>query len=618
MRIVYVVGEVPWPLCTGYLRHFHFLRALSARHEVTLLALTRRSEVSAEAVDVLSPLVARLQVFGVAGPGWSRVRREAHLRRSARRLARALEELLAVERFDAVLLSAGGNLPAIDAVGDVPLVVDVCDAASLRALGELRVARARRVPILAARIAELRRAERRLHARTPHLLFASERDRAAVLGATGGGEVLPNGVDLEHWSRRTPPSRAARVAFTGVMRFRPNEDAALRLVDRILPLIRAAVPDVELVLAGRDPRPALVTAARGRPGVVLTGARPDLRPDVESAAVFCAPLRFASGIQNKLLEAMALEVPVVTTPVAAAGLRINGEVPPVLVARDDAELAAAVVRLLRDPSERERLGTAGRRYVERHFSWERSTAALEATLERATTGSRRRPFTVALIGCDGAGKTTVARRLESDPSIGARYLYMGVSPDSSNRQLPTTRLAHAVKRARCAPPDTAGPQERTPSPPPRSLARRLRRGARSTLRLANRLAEEWYRQLLAVGYLRRGQVVVFDRHFVADFHAADVAGNGRTLHRRIHGLLLQRAYPRPDLTILLDAPPDVLYARKGEGTPASLARRRAEYLQLAEVTPNFAVVPAARALDDVVDDVAALVRAFGRQERRAA
>jgi thymidylate kinase len=223
----------------------------------------------------------------------------------------------------------------------------------------------------------------------------------------------------------------------------------------------------------------------------------------------------------------------------------------------------------------------------------------------------KRKFSVALIGCDGAGKTTVARALERRPDLQIRYLYMGVSPDSSNRQLPTTKLAHALKRRRGAPPDTAGPREHPPGPlPPASLPKRVRRSMRSTLRTTNRVAEEWYRQLLASTYRRRGEIVLFDRHFVADFHAADVAGQHRTLARRVHGLLLQHVYPKPDLVIFLDAPPEVLFARKGEGTIASLARRRREYLQLAESTDNFAVVEATQPLDDVVGEVTRIVQDF--------
>jgi thymidylate kinase len=227
----------------------------------------------------------------------------------------------------------------------------------------------------------------------------------------------------------------------------------------------------------------------------------------------------------------------------------------------------------------------------------------------------RRGATVALIGCDGAGKTTVARALEREGELPIRYLYMGVSAESSNRQLPTTRLANAVKRARrggaSGGPDGASAplqtQARTQASGP---VKRMRRATRAGLRLTNRLAEEWYRQLIAETYRARGEIVVFDRHFAADYHAFDIAGNGRPLARRIHGWVLSRAYPKPDLVVFLDAPPAVLHARKGEGTLASLARRRADYLRLAdgELGGSFAVVSATQPLPRVVDEVATLIR----------
>jgi thymidylate kinase len=397
-------------------------------------------------------------------------------------------------------------------------------------------------------------------------------------------------VDLQYWTRRSERAREPVVAFTGVLAYRPNHEAAMRLATRVLPLLQERVPGARLVLAGRDPRPELRAATAGRPGVSLVDSPADLRPHLEEAAVYCAPLPFAAGIQNKLLEALAMELPVVASEVAAAGL---GERPPLLVADDDESLAATLAALLADPARRTELAAAGRDYVERHFSWERSAAKVDSVLRRARS-PRPRGFSVALIGCDGAGKTTVARALERHAELPISYLYMGVSPDSSNRLLPTTRAAHALKRSHTA-----------------RARRGPRKAVRSALRLANRLAEEWYRQLIAAVQLRRGRIVVFDRHFTADFHASDVTDPRRSLSRRVHGFLLTRLYPTPDLVVFLDAPPEVLFARKGEGTISSLSRRRDEYRRLGATLPHFAVVEATQPLEQVVETVADLIREQG-------
>lgn len=215
--------------------------------------------------------------------------------------------------------------------------------------------------------------------------------------------------------------------------------------------------------------------------------------------------------------------------------------------------------------------------------------------------------TVALIGADGSGKTTVAAGLARVLPRPVRYLYMGVSTDSSNVMLPTTRIARRLKRALGAPPDTAGPPSHEAIAArrrPRSLPRRVLRAGRAALRLGNRTAEEWYRQLVSWRWQRQGAIVIYDRHFFIDYHAYDVSGaHVRSLEQRIHGLLLRRL-PKPDLVVYLDAPGEVLKARKGEGTVEALEQRRTEYRAIASIVPRFVEVDATKSVEDVVRAVA--------------
>jgi thymidylate kinase len=218
-------------------------------------------------------------------------------------------------------------------------------------------------------------------------------------------------------------------------------------------------------------------------------------------------------------------------------------------------------------------------------------------------------FTVALIGPDGAGKTTVARRLQRELALPVEYVYMGVNPDSSNYLLPTTRAVHAFRRRRGAKPDTAGPRDshQTDRARPRGLVPR-----------GLRLAEEWHRALVASLRRRRGEIVIFDRHFFADYYAYDVAAKPRrSAARRVHGFILSRLYPRPDLVIYLDAPAEILLARKGEGTLESLERRRREYFEVGRVLDGFSVVDASRPLEAVTREVAEKIEAFSRSRRTA-
>jgi thymidylate kinase len=221
-------------------------------------------------------------------------------------------------------------------------------------------------------------------------------------------------------------------------------------------------------------------------------------------------------------------------------------------------------------------------------------------------------FTVALIGPDGAGKTTVARHLEQALQRPAVYLYMGDNPDASNRSLPTTRLAAALKRRMGRTVDN-GPPDWNSERTQRRHGRWIRglRSAKSLLRVTNQLAEEYYRLLVAWRHLRGGRIVLFDRHFYTDYYAWDVVGGRgeRTLARRIHGAVLSRTYPKPDLVLYLDAPPEVLFERKGEGTLQSLRQRREDYLSLGGHLSNFVVIDAGRELGQVVEAAREVIEA---------
>lgn len=216
--------------------------------------------------------------------------------------------------------------------------------------------------------------------------------------------------------------------------------------------------------------------------------------------------------------------------------------------------------------------------------------------------------TIALVGADGAGKTTVAHRLAGDGDPPITYLYMGVNLEASNAMLPTTRLALGLKRAR----RRSGRERRMPSSEPR---RPRVRQIRSLLRTSSWIAEEWYRQLLAWRAIRRGKIVLFDRHFLPDYYAHDIhpGTKRRSLASRLHGFMLRRLYPAPDLVIVLDAPPEVLRERKQEDSLEFLAARRSEYLRLKGVVPRVEVVDASRPLDVVVSDVRDLIREVVRE-----
>jgi len=231
-------------------------------------------------------------------------------------------------------------------------------------------------------------------------------------------------------------------------------------------------------------------------------------------------------------------------------------------------------------------------------------------------------FTVALIGPDGAGKTTLAKHLENSFPLPVKYLYMGDNIESSNFVLPTTRWLK--KRQKKAVPmvvaASAGgngvhaASAKSPSGGVRAGLKLLKKA----LGFTNRILDEWYRQLVAFYYVRRGYLVLYDRHFIYDYYHFDIQpqSGDRSLKRKLHGFFLKHGFSEPDLVICLDAPGEVVFRRKGEFSVEFLEKRRSQYLDLKNVVANFAVVNADQDLDKVKQEVSEVIWRFHEKRNK--
>lgn len=250
-----------------------------------------------------------------------------------------------------------------------------------------------------AREARLLRAEEaRLAQRaTVSLLISAEeaalfRSRLPV-GASPPVGVLANGIDsltFDPACVAPEPQLASlpapRLIFTGQMDYAPNIDACLRTAKRILPLIRRRFPETSFHIVGRNPADSLA-ALSGRDGVHVWGRVPDVRPWLAGADLALVPLEIGRGVQNKVLEAMAMALPVVLTPEAATGIGARDGTD-LLLATDDTALAAACIALLEDPARRAAMGRAARDHVVAQASWQAALAQLPALIGLPDTGVR--------------------------------------------------------------------------------------------------------------------------------------------------------------------------------------------------------------------------------------
>jgi sugar transferase (PEP-CTERM/EpsH1 system associated) len=206
------------------------------------------------------------------------------------------------------------------------------------------------------------------------LVSENEADLYRDVVPSGPVHAVSNGVDLDYFQPLTCAAGEDGCVFVGALDYRPNVDAACWFTQAVWPAVHARHPEAILRLVGRRPS-AEVRRLAAVPGVEVVGQVPDVRPYVARSAVAVAPLRLARGLQNKVLEAMAMARPVVASPPALAGLADASGLPAVQ-AGQPREWVEAVCGLLGDDQRRRQLGRAGRQYVERHHSWERCLSPL--------------------------------------------------------------------------------------------------------------------------------------------------------------------------------------------------------------------------------------------------
>lgn len=404
--ILYLVHRLPYPPNKGdKVRSYHLLLHLARRHRVALGTFVDDPEDFAH-VDALRPLCADLLAVPLDP-----------LRAKARSLLGLLEGAALTRRYyrdpalagwvearcrrrrpDAVVVfsSAMGQyvLDAPDGSGlaGCPVYADFVDVDSAK---WRRYADDHRWPLswLYRREGErLLAEERRLAARAAASFFVTEQEAELFRGlapeSAGKVAAIANGVDAGYFAPaadRPSPYGAGEqaVVFTGAMDYWPNIDAVCWFAQDVLPRLLADRPGLRFVIAGRSPA-APVRALAG-PRVTVTGTVADVRPYLQHAAVVVAPLRIARGIQNKILEALAMGRPVVASSACAAPLReALGDCLP--EAGDADAFAAQVGRLLADPALADSLGAAGRRAVQAGFGWDAQLGRLDPYLSSLPAG----------------------------------------------------------------------------------------------------------------------------------------------------------------------------------------------------------------------------------------
>jgi len=396
MRILSLQHLFPLPLDSGgKIKSYHTLRALAGRHEVRAVAYVRTDNEAG-----LLPDIQRICPVEAVRLTRSRARQCGDLLGSiVTGRSFIVERDFRAEMRSAVRDAVRGFKPDVVHVDHLQMTQFVefggtyrvvLDNHNVESMIVERVAQTSSSPIMRAYASlewpKLRRYELDVCGRCDMVLVVSDEDKAnlAHLRPTLSNlECVPIGVDVHHYQPVTRVKDSHNILSVGTMYWPPNVDSMLYFVQDVLPLVRREMPDCTLTIAGQRPVEAIQALSR-EPGITVTGYVNDDRDVARDCGVFVVPLRSGSGVRVKILNALAMGLPVVSTSIGAEGLDVvNGE--HLMIADTPQAFAGAVVQVLRDRDLSHALGANGRKLVCAKYSWERVGERLLALFDRFQT-----------------------------------------------------------------------------------------------------------------------------------------------------------------------------------------------------------------------------------------
>ncbi len=397
MKILFVCHRLPFPPKRGgKIRPFNIIRHLTeSGHQVTVGSLARSNAEMTDGLplrDYCDKLLVA-QISPAAAVARMIVRLPTTVPSSmgyfySRSLRRQLRRELEQSDYDLIFVHCSSVAQYVLAGTGVPSILDFGDMDSQKWLDYSTY---RRFPLsLGYRIegTKLCREEKRL-ARMFSLSTCTTRAELETLrgfDAAPQSDWFPNGVDAEFFSPTDEPYDPDRICFIGRMDYYPNQQAMLNFCDDVFPRILERRPGAKLVIVGAEPSSKILSLMK-RPGITVTGTVPDVRDYVRRSALSIAPLAIARGTQNKILESMAMGVPVVCSEIAAGGVDAVAE-EHILTADGPSRLSEQVFRVLESADERSRLSTAARDRVVRRHNWSSSMKKLDQIIGRVTDAAK--------------------------------------------------------------------------------------------------------------------------------------------------------------------------------------------------------------------------------------
>ena len=388
MKIFVLLPRIPFPLEKGdKLRAFNQIKQLAKHNEIVLCALNDNLKVSEQdAFRALQPYCQSINFIKISKPQILLGLVRAFLKGLpmqcgyfySRKAARKIDTLIAKHKPDMLF---GQLLRVAEYIrhNDLPKAIDYQDIFSYGMKRRADIASFITRPIYTMEYRRLCRYEAAIFDDFDVKSIISEPDRA-LFPHEKRDEILiiPNGVDHDYFKPQECEKKYDLV-FTGNMSYAPNVNAVDYLATEIMPIVWKTLPEAKLYIAGATPDPKVKKAASER--IIVSGWLDDIRDAYAQSRVFIAPMRIGTGLQNKLLEAMSMRLPAITSPLANASLGAKPD-EEILVGSNAEEMAQHIITLLTDTHKAEQIAQAGFDFTNRVYDWGKATERMEDAMKQ--------------------------------------------------------------------------------------------------------------------------------------------------------------------------------------------------------------------------------------------
>lgn len=388
MKLAVILSRIPYPLEKGdKLRAFHQIRCLSQSHDIYLFALDADNADHTTAKKMLTPYCKEIHFFSLSPASIAGNVFKAFLKGKPLQVGYFYNKLVHQKVND--LLDAINPdhiycqlIRTAEYVIDrkTPKSIDYQDVFSMGAKRQIKSSAIHMKPALMIEYKRLKKYENKVFDLFDHKTIISIADRDLIDHPKREDiHIILNGVDFDFFTPTYTKEKVSDLVFTGNMSYAPNVNASEYLVNEVMPLVWKKMPEVSIQLAGATPDKRVSNLASDK--VIVTGWLDDIRDAYASSKIFIAPMQIGTGLQNKLLEAMAMEMPAITSPLANDALKASHN-QQIMVGTDPQSYADIIVEMMSDINKRDKIAKAGRKFVMENYSWKAASKQLDDILKQ--------------------------------------------------------------------------------------------------------------------------------------------------------------------------------------------------------------------------------------------